>query len=307
MNIYDYAIIIAVIILMYLLAKPYLSYSHENMEVVNEKQLDVAALITYINSKITPTEQYIQRTNIVIDNEIPYNIYMIWHSSELPPIMKTYVDNTIATNREFNFFIYNVDDCRNFIGEKFDTDVLNAFDSLVPMAYKADLWRYCILYINGGIYLDIKFAPVNGFKFIHLMDKERFPLERVSDYWDNGTFGMYNGFLIAKPGNQILLDCINDIVTNVKEHNYCYNDLYPTGPGLLGLNYFKHNKSFDDIDVFFTDVADTRGCPYRIQYNNSVILESYPEYLQERKSNDGNRYGKVYIEKNIYGELNDQK
>ena len=48
---------------------------------------------------------------------------------------------------------------------------------MVPGAYKADLWRYCILYIYGGIYIDIKLEPINGFRFRELLDKEYFVLD----------------------------------------------------------------------------------------------------------------------------------
>ena len=54
--------------------------------------------------------------------------------------------------------------CREFIKNNFDLDILNAYDILKPGAFKADLWRCCILYIYGGIYLDIKYGCFAGFK-----------------------------------------------------------------------------------------------------------------------------------------------
>ena len=46
--------------------------------------------------------------------------------------------------------IYNDIECRKFIKENFDLRVLKAYDKLIPGAFKADLWRYCILYKKGG-------------------------------------------------------------------------------------------------------------------------------------------------------------
>ena len=43
-----------------------------------------------------------------------------------------------------------------------DSDVLNAFDMLKPLAYKADLARYCLIYKLGGWYADISLKPVVG-------------------------------------------------------------------------------------------------------------------------------------------------
>ena len=99
---------------------------------------------------------------------IPLNIYQTWHTKDLPKFMKKTVDNIIKNNPAFKHYLFDDNDCRNFIKDNFDVTVLNAFDSLIPGAYKADLWRYCVLYKNGGIYLDIKYEPVNGFKFINL-------------------------------------------------------------------------------------------------------------------------------------------
>ena len=59
--------------------------------------------------------------------------------------------------------------CRDFIAKHFSEEVVYTFDKLKPGAYKADLWRYCVMYITGGIYLDIKMCPVNGFRFDYLL------------------------------------------------------------------------------------------------------------------------------------------
>ena len=40
--------------------------------------------------------------------------------------------------------------CRNFIKKHFSRDVSYAFDKINPGAFKSDLWRYCIIYKNGG-------------------------------------------------------------------------------------------------------------------------------------------------------------
>jgi mannosyltransferase OCH1-like enzyme len=85
---------------------------------------------------------------------------------------------------------------------------LYAFDKLKPGAYKADLWRYCILYKKGGIYLDIKYRCVNGFKLIELTNKEYC----VRDRYFEGIQGIYNALLCFKPNNLMLDKCIKTIV-----------------------------------------------------------------------------------------------
>jgi len=96
---------------------------------------------------------------------IPLNIFQTWHTKNLPPSMIDSVENIKMNNKNFNYKLFDDEDCRNFIKNNFDGSVLYAFDSLKPGAYKADLWRYCVLYILGGIYIDIKYQVINNFKF----------------------------------------------------------------------------------------------------------------------------------------------
>ncbi len=102
-------------------------------------------------------------------------IFQTWHTtyppSSLPPKMRETVNQIIAANPECDHQLFNDTECRNFIRDNFPQQVLTAYDTLIPTAFKADLWRYCILYKHGGIYLDIKYKPVNNFKFIDLFKK----------------------------------------------------------------------------------------------------------------------------------------
>ena len=95
--------------------------------------------------------------NKIYNSIIPLSIYQTWFTKNLPSKMKERVNILKLQNPEFNHYLYDDDDCYEFIKNNFSKDVLNAYDSLIPGAYKADLWRLCILYINGGIYLDMKF------------------------------------------------------------------------------------------------------------------------------------------------------
>jgi mannosyltransferase OCH1-like enzyme len=122
-----------------------------------------------------------------------------------------------SLNPRFQYFLFDDNDCFEFIKNNFDKDILNAYNSLIPGAYKADLWRYCILYIKGGIYLDIKYRPLDNFRFINLTEDEHFVL-------DNDGNGIYNAVMVCKPGNELLLKAIHNIVENVKNNSYLYSN-----------------------------------------------------------------------------------
>ena len=61
----------------------------------------------------------------------------------------------VKMNPGYKYEYYNDADCVSFMKRYFGTHVVNAFNILKPGAFKADLFRYCYIYIKGGIYLDI--------------------------------------------------------------------------------------------------------------------------------------------------------
>ena len=255
----------------------------------------------------------IKSTNFLIKDYyksvIPLNIYLTWSNKQLPEKMKENVDIMRKVNPEFNIQIFDCDERREFIKNNFPEDILIAYDTLKPGAYKADLWRLCVLYINGGIYIDIKFNCINNFKFIAFTEREHLLLDRPG-FWKEGEIGLANGIIVAKPKNELLLICINKISENVKNKYYGFNSLYPSGPGLLGEQYIKmirENKStmeaeseLDKLDMCMVYEFDV----WKIIYNNVHILEHYKEYREEQKLFAKTLYyGELYALKQIYNEI----
>jgi mannosyltransferase OCH1-like enzyme len=223
--------------------------------------------------------------------EIPLNIYQTWHTKKLPSGMAESVEIIKILNPRFNHYLFDDNDCREFIQNNFDPSVLHAYNSLIPGAYKADLWRYCILYIKGGLYLDIKLKCINGFKLIELTEKEHFVKDRLS-------FGIYNALMVCKAGNPLLLKAINKIVENVKNRYYGPNALSPTGPKLLG-DIIQNSNYKKNVDLLHY----SRG-GYVIYKKRFVISTEYPQYNNERTNTYKNlktkRYDALWNERNVY-------
>jgi mannosyltransferase OCH1-like enzyme len=238
---------------------------------------------------------------------VPLNLYLTWSIKQLPPKMQENVDRMRKVNPEFNIQIFDCDERRQFIKNNFPEDILTAYDTLKPGAYKADLWRLCVLYINGGIYVDIKFNCINNFKFIALTEREHLLLDRPG-HWKEGEIGLANGIIVAKPKNNLLLRCINKISENVKDKNYDFSTLYPTGPGLLGEQYIKmlrENESTMEAELDKLDLCmENEFNVWKIIFNNVVILEHYKEYRAEQKLFAKTlTYDELYLLKQIYNEV----
>jgi mannosyltransferase OCH1-like enzyme len=277
-----------------------LSFTNKKLQLENEKRKinELQKIINKRKEQIQNINRYnkLNNSKFVIkekyDSIIPLNLYTCWHTKELPPLMKQNYEQLKIDNPEFNHFLYDENDCRDFIKNNFDESVLNAYNSLVPSAYKADLWRLCILYINGGIYLDIKFKCVNGFKFISLTEKEHFVKDRPEGC-------VYNGLIVTLPKNEILLKCINQIVENVKNRYYGNDCLHPTGPRLLG-SFFTNNE-IQNLEPFFTSINEDISEKCFIVYKDILILDYYLGYRKEQaKYQKNKRYDILWDEKNIY-------
>jgi mannosyltransferase OCH1-like enzyme len=140
---------------------------------------------------------------------IPLKIFQTWYTKDLPYNMKQNVDKLKTSNPEFEHYLFDDNDCREFIKNNFHESVLKAYDKLIPGAYKADLWRYCVLYIHGGIYMDIKLNCINGFKLIELTKANHLVKDRLP------PLTIYNALMVCQSGSPLLWKAIQIIVINV--------------------------------------------------------------------------------------------
>jgi mannosyltransferase OCH1-like enzyme len=206
---------------------------------------------------------------------IPRNIFQAWHSDNLPNSVKFCISNIQKCNPNFNHYLYNDEKCREFIKENYSEDILKTYDAIIPAAIKIDLWRYCVLYKYGGIYLDVKYFCVNGFNFNYLIDKEYF----CKDF---DKVGVYNAMIICKPNNEIIKKCIIQVVKNVNHNFYGNASTEPTGP-LMMKKFFSEKN----INSFLLNVSNGLPNHYNkentnIKFKQFVILHFHDNYRNEQ-------------------------
>jgi len=121
---------------------------------------------------------------------------------------------------EFEYRFYDDAAARKFLQEHFSPAVVQCFDTLKQGAHKADLLRYCLLYIHGGVYIDIKSQLIQPLRDMIYANTVTTSLSWVS--------GVYQGFIAAPPRQEIFLHLIQDIVHNPNPavfHHYCFEFL----------------------------------------------------------------------------------
>jgi mannosyltransferase OCH1-like enzyme len=213
------------------------------------------------------------------DNEgelISYNVFLTWHTKDIPYHMKKNIEQIKNDNPEFNVQLYDDNDNIKFLEENFEIDVVEAYKELVPNSYKSDLFRFAVLYIYGGIYLDVKMYPINNFKLKELVKSEHY----VEDNFYDGHPGIYTAVMVIKKGNPLMLDIVNQIVINVKNRDYSQRVLGITGPKLY---YEKYQEKKDVYKLPIIDMKhyyDDSGAV--IEWNGKKIMTHYKEYRDEQ-------------------------
>lgn len=162
-------------------------------------------------------------------------------TSDLPSKIVRNIDSFKECHPGIEHQIYDSEAGRQFIKLHYDSDVLLAFDSLRPLAYKADLLRYCLLYELGGIYADLSL-------YFHSSALEFDKSAKIFVYRDvvsRAPWIASTSLIITQPKMQVFASCIEKIISNVNNDDYGTNDLCPTGPNLFGATLAATTSLFD--------------------------------------------------------------
>ena len=187
--------------------------------------------ITTIPSCVEPRQPSARST---IKTKIPRIIHQTFETRVLPSRLLLAVNSWLNRNPEYQYRYYDEGDRRDFIRSHFDNKILQAYDKLIPGAYKADLWRYCAIYIEGGVYVDIKMGALVPLSKIIDSDTD---MVFVNDEPDDA---IYNAFFASVPRNPIIHNVIMSVVSNIESEYYGISPLYPTGPVAMGKSVISH-------------------------------------------------------------------
>jgi mannosyltransferase OCH1-like enzyme len=183
-----------------------------------------------------------------IQNKIIYNGYKIPNIIHQTVKSKNALDYTLRENiyswkqlnDGFEYNLYDDEECVKFLKKHFTEDHVATFNGLKAGAAKADFFRLCVLYIKGGVYVDIDMrCLVPLFSWIEQNDTFIIPKDG-----DTEVIDLFQAFIASTPRNPILLKGINKIMHNVKNKIHCDNILRLSGPNMIGrvLNRFLKRK-----------------------------------------------------------------
>lgn len=229
--------------------------------------------------------------------KIPKIIHQTFETHLLPEPLREAMYSWITRNPEYEHRYYDDRARRNFIKQHFDVETLWAYDKLIPGAYRADLWRYCVIYQHGGYYVDIKLGALAPLSMINKHDTE---LILVNDNLDGS---LLNGFFGAVPKHPAILACIKLAVNRVLNEEYGPAMIYPTGPlamgaAILPMFGFKEHipNGLHDHTMVYSHYREDGGIYVKDQDDNRLIKFRHNQKFTEEDvyNATGRPHYKVY-------------
>jgi len=191
-----------------------------------------------------------------------------------------------------------------YVRDRCSTMFAEVYRCIKPRAFRADLFRFCALYAEGGVYLDADLIPL-----VRLSDLyspcSSFTLgyDQAQGKMDIAHIGMQMKILAGIPGNNVSACMLENIADHVRKRKQFKTPLEFSGPQLLRYCYLKYPE-----DVAITYI-DTRGAawPYTgLRAGTQILAYEKPnpsrhfEEILERDSTE--EYNDMVKRHDIYSE-----
>jgi mannosyltransferase OCH1-like enzyme len=234
------------------------------------------------------------KTELNNNQLIPKIIIQTAKSNECNMAQHNAVMSFIELNPEYEYMFFDDDACINYIKNNYDDITFETYNKLKPTAYKADLFRACVLYNTGGCYFDIK--QINRVPLREFISNDQ-DLILCQDALPQA---FYNALMISIPKHITIKKVIDAIILNTKNKYYGTCSLCPTGPCLL-YKLDPHHKT-DLINKFNFAIYGHykirhKGYIYNKKLKKIIINTSYRGYY---KKEDKNNYFNLWFNKDIY-------
>ena len=176
-------------------------------------------------------------------------------------------------------------------------DARHAFECLLAPSFRADLFRFCALYADGGVYMDEDMVPLRN---IDQIISTCSSATIGHDYPAGNRPAKQMKILAAEPKSQLMRCAVNSIISHVRDRAHPPSPLGLTGPLMLQECYMSHS-----IDVAIT-YLDTRGAvwPYTgMRAGNIILAYEYPDspkHFCAQGNCDSRDYAQLYKKGKIY-------
>ena len=209
-------------------------------------------------------------------------------------------------NPEYEMRIYTGRDCEEYITQSFGEQELSAYQELNPYSYKADLFKFLVLYNEGGVYSDFRQICLKPFREYIPSDAKWFS---TIDTGIKHNTGMACHLLAAAPKQPVFRTAIDMIIANVINRSYTCCMLGVSGPCLLGRAF---RRTPPKGPAYIGEFRNPPGETFDHNGESGLIIykhrkpngQSYAGSEWGHSDGGGNSYGDLYRQRKVYGEIN---
>lgn len=137
----------------------------------------------------------------------PRIIFQTWEDENVPEKWRDAQRSVIEKNPNWEYVLITNEDRIRIIRENFP-ELLPLFKSFKHNIMRADMIRYVVLYLYGGVYLDLDFVALESFDSLKI-EGARAEVGLVVSTNSSNMFT--NAFMASKPGSQFWLECLAEI------------------------------------------------------------------------------------------------
>jgi mannosyltransferase OCH1-like enzyme len=231
------------------------------------------------------------------EQKIPKNLFQTFKTNNVPSGMYNAAMSWVNNHPEYSYQFFDDDDCRELINKHFGDDVLDAYNMLSIGAFKADLWRYCVLYVHGGVYVDLDTLSLANLRGIIDADDEF-----ITPFAGMVKGGVFNAVICSIPGHEFLKRAIEE-ATRLIHLGTADHPLAMTGPLCLGRS-INHILARDVNTEFLEGKYDINGYSFKIlekikspdstkrcvAYNGEVVLKCKYDGYEEELAGTGQKH-----------------
>lgn len=213
----------------------------ENLELhIEDEVISIPPSPTYSREITLPVITNLEMDEIHFEQLIPKVIIQTAETNtcniQQYNAMKLFID----MNPEYEYRFFDACERREFIKKYFVPAILEAYDTLVPGAFQADLFRYCYLFKNGGCYFDFKMIPRKPLRDIINSNDSLLvcsDYERSNSPSKRASESFLNALIFATPNILLFSDLVEMCVRKIlHDQNIIIHDIYMRGDqGILDL------------------------------------------------------------------------
>lgn len=215
----------------------------------------------------------------------PFVPRVIWQTckdrSALAPALANCVAQLQAMNPNWQHRLFDDESQDAALSAVCSDRFMAAYRRIEPRygAARADLFRYVMIYLHGGIYMDLKSGTLRPLDQI-LHDDDRF----IISQWDNGPDGLFPGvgtrktlrdvpggeyeqwFVCAAPGHPFLAEVLETVLRNIESYNpFVFGHAGKGVLNVMGPNvYTRSIRKLEDKHLHRRICAWTEGLRYTV-------------------------------------------